>query len=82
MRRHATAVLTFVTRMVGDRHSGEDIFQEVFLTVRRKREQFAPSRSFRSWLFAIAANCCRAHLRRATRRAIARPIVRGAAPEA
>ncbi len=59
IRRYANGLLTFIQRMIGDRHRGEELFQEVFLTVWDKRDQYEYPRSFRSWLFAIAVNKCR-----------------------
>ena len=34
LRRHASELLTFIQRMIGDRHRSEDLFQEVFLADR------------------------------------------------
>jgi RNA polymerase sigma-70 factor (ECF subfamily) len=63
VRRHATALLTFIARMVGDRHRAEELFQEVFLAVWVKRKQYQFPRPFRPWLYAIALNRCRAVFR-------------------
>src|SRR5215470_11207870 len=63
VRRHATALLTFLARMVGDRHRAEELFQEVFLAVWLKRKQYQHPRPFRPWLYAIALNRCRAVFR-------------------
>jgi RNA polymerase sigma-70 factor (ECF subfamily) len=63
LRRHASPLLTFIQRMVGDRHRSEELFQEVFLAVWRKRRQYEYPRPFRSWLYAIAVNKCRAAFR-------------------
>ena len=63
VRRHATGLLTFLTRMVGDLHRAEELFQEVFLAVWAKREQYQHPRPFRPWLYAIALNRCRAVFR-------------------
>lgn len=63
VRRHAGGLLTFLTRMVGDRHRAEELFQEVFLTVWLKRRQYQHPRPFRPWLYAIALNRCRAVFR-------------------
>lgn len=63
VRRFATPLLTFLERMVGDRHRSEELFQEVFLAVWNKRDQYEYPRPFRSWLFAIALNQCRAAFR-------------------
>jgi RNA polymerase sigma-70 factor (ECF subfamily) len=64
VRRHATGLLTFLTRMVGDSHRAEELFQEVFLAVWLKRAQYQYPRPFRPWLYTIALNRCRADFRR------------------
>ncbi len=63
VRRHANRLLTFIARMVGDRHRAEELFQDVFLAVWVKRRQYQFPRPFKSWLYAIAANKCRAAAR-------------------
>jgi RNA polymerase sigma-70 factor (ECF subfamily) len=63
VRRHATPLLSFLQRMAGDRHRGEDLFQEVFLAVWAKRSQYVFPRPFKPWLYAIAVNKCRAAYR-------------------
>lgn len=65
VRRYASPLLTFLHRMSGNRHRGEELFQEAFLRVWTKRDQYNLQKPFRSWLFAIAANLCRADGRRA-----------------
>lgn len=65
MERHATPLLSFIQRMTGDYHRGEELFQEVFLAVWRKRRLYQHPRPFKSWLYAIAVNCCRSNFRRA-----------------
>jgi RNA polymerase sigma-70 factor (ECF subfamily) len=64
LRRHASSLLTFIQRMVGDRHRGEELFQEVFLALWLKRRQYQYPRPFKPWLYAIALNKCRAWFRR------------------
>lgn len=64
MRRHASPVLTFIHRMLGNRHRAEELFQEVFLAIWIKRSTYKLEQPFRCWLYAIAANCCRVELRR------------------
>ena len=64
VRRYAVRLMTFLTRMVGDRHRAEELFQEVFLAVWQKRHQYDPERAFRPWLYAVAVNACRAAYRR------------------
>ncbi|MBY0524860.1 MAG: sigma-70 family RNA polymerase sigma factor [Gemmataceae bacterium] len=64
IRRYASPLLTFIQRMIGDRHKSEDVFQEVFLAVWAKRQQYEFPRPFKAWLYAIAANKCHALGRR------------------
>jgi RNA polymerase sigma-70 factor (ECF subfamily) len=64
IRRHATPLLSFIQRMVGDRQRSEDLFQDVFCAVWTKRGQYQYGRPFRPWLYAIALNACRADFRR------------------
>jgi RNA polymerase sigma-70 factor, ECF subfamily len=64
VRRYASPLLTFIARMIGDRHRGEELFQEVFLTVWIKRRQYDQFRRFKPWLYRIAINKCRESLRR------------------
>lgn len=65
VRRYASRLLTFIQRLLGDRHRSEEVFQEVFLAVWRKRRQYKFPRTFRAWLYAIAVNRCRVEFRRA-----------------
>ena len=65
VRRYAQPLVSFLTRMARDRHRGEELFQEVFLAVWRKRGQYQFPRPFKPWLYAIAVNKCRAAFRSA-----------------
>lgn len=65
VRRYASPLLTFIQRMLGDRHRAEELFQETFLRVWTKRRQYKLTNTFRGWLFTIAANACRDDFRRA-----------------
>ena len=64
VRRYSVRLMTFLTRMVGDRHRAEELFQEVFLAVWMKRHLYDQARAFRPWLYAVAVNACRAAFRR------------------
>jgi RNA polymerase sigma-70 factor (ECF subfamily) len=72
VRRHASPLLTFICRMVGDLHRAEELFQEVFLAVWLKRRQYTYPRPFKPWLYAIALNRCRASFRGRT--LVSRPL--------
>jgi RNA polymerase sigma-70 factor (ECF subfamily) len=65
LRRYGSPLLTFIQRMIGDRHRSEELFQEVFLAVWISRRQYAFPRPFRAWLFGIALNKCRGEFRNA-----------------
>ena len=64
IRRHANGLLTFIHRMVGDRHQAEELFQDVFLTVWTRRDSYRYGSPFRPWLYGIAMNKCRAEFRK------------------
>ncbi|MGB6045893.1 MAG: sigma-70 family RNA polymerase sigma factor [Pirellulales bacterium] len=64
VRRYASPLLTYIQRMIGDRHRSEELFQEVFMAVWVKRKQYKFPRRFRAWLYAIATNRCRDDFRR------------------
>lgn len=64
VRRHGAPLLAFITRMVGDEHLSQDLFQEVFLAVWAKRRLYEFPRPFKPWLYAIAVNKCHTRFRR------------------
>jgi RNA polymerase sigma-70 factor, ECF subfamily len=67
MQRYEKKLYSFLFRYLGDAHRAEDLFQETFLQVLRKCRSFDPKRSFRPWLFTIAANLARDELRKKKR---------------
>lgn len=54
--RHRRRLFTHLVHLIGDRARAEDVFQEVFLRVIRKRAAYAHSGNFRAWLYTIAHN--------------------------
>ena len=68
VRRHTQELFQFVLRFTGDSAATEDVVQETFLQVHNSAENFDPGRRFKPWLFTIAANKARDHLRRLSRR--------------
>lgn len=62
--RHAGRVHAYLRRMVGN-PTAEDLTQTTFLSVVRSRERFQRGARFRPWLYAIAGNAARDHVRRA-----------------
>lgn len=67
MDRHAEAVFRFLVRMLGNEDDARDLAQEAFVRVYRSRESYRPGKKFSTWLFTIAANLARNHLRWRTR---------------
>ncbi len=63
VRRYATPLLTYLTRMCGDVHRAEELVQEVFLAVWVKRKTYKLNKPFRAWLYTIATNKCRSAFR-------------------
>jgi RNA polymerase sigma-70 factor, ECF subfamily len=53
---HQVGVRAFIGSLVRDRHTRDDLFQEVALTLWHEFERFDRSRSFGAWARGIAAN--------------------------
>lgn len=68
IERHHNELLAFLYRLVGDRQAAEDVFQEAWVQVHLSAETFDRERTFRPWLFTIAANKGRDYLRKKGRR--------------
>ncbi|MCR9145117.1 MAG: sigma-70 family RNA polymerase sigma factor [bacterium] len=67
--RYSRPLLAYIQRMVGGSGGdAEDLLQEVFVRVFRAVQSFDIDRKFQSWIYAIASNLCRDHLRAAGRR--------------
>jgi len=67
-RRHAGPILGLMRRGWVDRATAEDLVQQTFLQLHRARHDFRAGGAFRAWLFTIARNVRRDHLRRVLRR--------------
>ena len=63
MERHATPIFHFLCRMLGSEDDANDLAQESFVRVYRSRDSFKLDAKFSTWLFTIAANLARNHLR-------------------
>ncbi|MFG0305843.1 MAG: RNA polymerase sigma factor [Phycisphaerales bacterium JB040] len=68
IQRYHADLLRFLTRLTGDQALAEDLFQDTFLQVHQSAASFDTSRTFRPWLFTIAANKARDELRKRSRR--------------
>ncbi len=63
VRRYADELHVFVGRFVRNGAAAEDIVQDTFIQIHASAAGFDPARRFRPWLFTIAANKARDHLR-------------------
>ncbi len=80
--QHAPTIYRLGWAMLRQGQSGEDVVQEAFLRAYKARHRFDPAKaSFGTWLYQIALNYCRSHLRR--KRLLTIPWLRstGAAPD-
>jgi RNA polymerase sigma-70 factor (ECF subfamily) len=56
VRRYEGELYGYLRRYVGDRDLAEDVFQNTFLQLYKKIDQYEPGRPVRPWLYAIATN--------------------------
>ncbi|GBD36660.1 ECF RNA polymerase sigma factor SigW [bacterium HR36] len=68
LRRYERELYSYLRRFTGDATLAEDIFQNTFLHVLERAEQYQPGRPVRPWLYAIATNLAIDALRRGARR--------------
>ncbi len=66
--RYEGRLFGYILGMVGEREEAEDLFQETFHRILRSLGRYREQGSFRSWLFTVAGNLCRDHLRSRARR--------------
>ena len=64
VERWESTVFAFHLRMVGSREDAQDLGQETFVRLFKHAGRYRPEGRFRSWLFRIAGNLARSHLRR------------------
>jgi RNA polymerase sigma-70 factor (ECF subfamily) len=68
VERYRPALLRVAVGMLNDGALAEDVVQETFLAVFASRHTFNPAFHFRTWLWTILLNLCRAQLKRRGRR--------------
>lgn len=56
-------ILSYVYRYFRDEATARDVVEETFVRLYQFRDRFRPDANFSSWIFTIAANLCRNHLR-------------------
>ncbi len=79
VRRYERELFGYLNRYLGDAELAADVFQNTFVQVFVKIEQYQPGRLARPWLYAIATNQAIDALRRRNRRADSRadPLLAG-----
>lgn len=58
VRRHATPLLSFLSRIAAGRRDAEDLFQDTWVTVWARRSTFDTTRRFKPWLYRVAVSRC------------------------
>jgi RNA polymerase sigma-70 factor (ECF subfamily) len=56
VHRYERELFGYLRNYLGDASMAEDVFQQTFLQVYLKCDQFEPQRKFRPWLYAVATN--------------------------
>ena len=56
VRRYEKELYGYLRHYLGDAEMAEDVFQQTFLQVHLKCDQFEPQRKLRPWLYAVATN--------------------------
>ena len=64
VRRYKDDLTNFAFRFVGDRAEAEDLVQETFVRVFRKKGLYTGVAKFSTWLYTIASNLAKSRLRR------------------
>jgi RNA polymerase sigma-70 factor (ECF subfamily) len=64
VKRHSRSLTTMILRITRDEEEAKDISQTVFLKAYTGLSRFIMASSFKTWLYSIALNAVRDHLRR------------------
>lgn len=81
VRRYERELFGYLRRYVGDDDLADDVFQNTFVQVFLKIDQYEPGRPARPWLYTIATNQAIDALRRRNRRVADRPAESVQAPD-
>ena len=67
MGRHGGKMMNYLIRCLQNEDTAADLAQETFVLVYQNRGKFDPRHKFSSWLYTIASNLVRDHLRHRAR---------------
>ena len=70
VHRYKDPLVNFIYHFVGNRVDAEDIVQETFLRVFKKKDLYRSVAKFSTWIYTIASNLAKTELRRRRRRHI------------
>ncbi len=71
VHRYEKELYGYLRNYLGDPEMAEDVFQQTFLQIYLKCDQFEPERKLRPWLYAVATNQAIDHQRRCGRHRMA-----------
>jgi RNA polymerase sigma-70 factor (ECF subfamily) len=71
-RSHRPGLVQVIAALIGDADEAESLAQEALTRAFARRADYRPEQPFRPWLYGIALNLCRHHLRDRARHA--RPV--------
>lgn len=63
-RRHNDALYRYLLRLCKNRHSAEDVFQDVWGKIIKARGTYRPTAKFTTFMYRVAHNCFIDHVRR------------------
>jgi RNA polymerase sigma-70 factor (ECF subfamily) len=65
--RYKDQLINYLYRYLGDYDEADDVAQETFLRLYYKKDKYKPVAKFSTWLYTIATNLAKTHLRRRKR---------------
>jgi len=70
VKRYKDQLVNFAYRFLGNRKDAEDVVQDTFLRVYRKKKAYKKIAKFSTWIYTITGNLAKTELRRRKRRSI------------
>lgn len=68
IRDHKDGLILFITSIVGDMHTAEDLTEDTFVLIGTKKPKDKGKSSFKTWLYTIGRNIAIDYLRKQKRR--------------
>lgn len=72
VQRYKDELTNYAQRFLGDRDDAEDVVQETFVRVWRKKDSYTAPARFSTWVYTIASNLAKTRLRRLSLRRFVR----------